>query len=181
MNCKGSKGRSSGKVTTERKYCSLFILSYLFFSWLLKTFQQHMLIHNCVIFYWFFFRQLQELKNIILCKNSIQNQVVSTSKSGGTLLEIPPIQISGKNFVTSVYGWKTNVINAKCYTKVFPPDVKGWNFDVYINYPLKSLFLSSLREIALIRCGKNFVTYIPININSVPILQPSATYRVDNI
>ena len=83
MNCKGSKGRSSGKVTTERKYCSLFILSYLFFSWLLKTFQQHMLIHNCVIFYWFFFRQLQELKNIILCKNSIQNQVVSTSKSGG--------------------------------------------------------------------------------------------------
>ena len=44
-NCKGSKGRSSGKVTTEKKYCSLFISSYLFFSWLLKTFQQHMLIH----------------------------------------------------------------------------------------------------------------------------------------
>ena len=59
----------------------------------------------------------------------------------GTLLEIPPIQISGKNFVTSVYGWKTNVSNAKCYTKVFPPDVKGLNFDVYSNYLLKSLFL----------------------------------------
>ena len=58
-----------------------------------------------------------------------------------TLLEIPPIQISGKNFVTSVYGWKTNVSNAKCYTKVFPPDVKGLNFDVYSNYLLKSLFL----------------------------------------
>ena len=57
------------------------------------------------------------------------------------LLEIPPIQISGKNFVTSVYGWKTNVSNAKCYTKVFPPDVKGLNFDVYSNYLLKSLFL----------------------------------------
>ena len=58
-----------------------------------------------------------------------------------SLLEIPPIQISGKNFVTSVYGWKTNVSNAKCYTKVFPPDVKGLNFDVYSNYLLKSLFL----------------------------------------
>ena len=57
------------------------------------------------------------------------------------LLEIPPIQISGKNFVTSVYGWKTNVSNAKCYTKVFPPDVKGLNFDVYSNYLLKSLVL----------------------------------------
>ena len=45
-----------------------------------------------------------------------------------------PIQIIGKNFVTSVYGWKNNVNNAKCYKKEFPPDVKGLNFDVYSNY-----------------------------------------------
>ena len=50
-----------------------------------------------------------------------------------TLLCKVPIQISGKNFVTSVYGEKTNVKNAKCYKKEFPPDVKGLNFDVYSN------------------------------------------------
>ena len=43
----------------------------------------------------------------------------------------------GKNFVTSVYGWKNNVNNAKCNKKEFPPDVKGLNFDVYSTLPSK--------------------------------------------
>ena len=86
--------------------------------------------------------KLKPGKNMLCTEivSDIQNNIC-THHVLPTLLEIPPIQISGKNFVTSVYGWKTNVSNAKCYTKVFPPDVKGLNFDVYSNYLLKSLFL----------------------------------------
>ena len=79
--------------------------------------------------------------HVTFSKKAHQMMSIAHFASHLTLLEIPPIQISGKNFVTSVYGWKTNVSNAKCYTKVFPLDVKGLNFDVYSNYLLKSLFL----------------------------------------
>ena len=73
-------------------------------------------------------------------KGLLINSVITDMFIDELLCKVP-IQISGKNFVTSVYRWKTNVNNAKCYEMEFPTDGKGLNFDDYSNYYLKPLFL----------------------------------------